>query len=259
MSFDKQMNIARARFEQGKPEIITGIGIGGILISSYFFIRGTFKSVRKIDAKKEELGTEKLDVKDIIALCWMDYLFPVTTLGASIGLIVKSDSIKAKETGELVSMAMLSRSLEEDYRKAVKEVITDKEEEEIEEKESKNIAERVENNNKVEPYTTGNGNTLFIESLNGTVFRSSERAVRDAFARAERQIRDFDYISINDLRDELDLRGVACGEILGYNHSTENGHIDYKLQPSEYFGELCWIIQVKTKPIDHYSEIWPYK
>lgn len=258
MNFDKRMNLARTKFEQGKPEILTGVGIGGVLISTYFFIKGTIRAVRKVDAKKEELGVDKLDVKDIIAVCWMDYLFPVTTLGASIGMIVKSDSIKAEQTGELVSMAMLSRSVNEGYRKAVKEVVTDKEKEEIEERESRNTEEIV-GNTKIEPYTTGNGNTLFIESLNGTVFRSSKQAVYDAFARAERQIRDFDYISINDLRDELDLRGVACGEILGYNYSTENGHIDFKLIPSDYFGELCWIIQVKTKPIDHYSETWPYR
>ena len=254
MNFDQRINRMKSKYRQNRAEILTGVGIGGVIVSSYFLVKGTANAVRKIEARKRELEVEELSFKEKFMLCWRDYIFPFATLGVSLGLIIKSDSIKAKETGELLSAVMVSRSLLNDYKDAVEEVVSEKKKEEIDKKAADNETQRILSDPSIETfYPTGNGNVLFVENLTGTAFRSSRTAVDTGLANAVIRIKDLDYISVNELRYEIDLPGHACGEILGFNRSTG---LEYRVYGGEYMGELCWFIDFYTVPITDFDMVY---
>ena len=256
MDFNQRMNLIRTGFRKNKAEIMTGIGLGGFGLSLYLAIKGTASAVRKIDAKKKELGVEELAFKQKFMLCWRDYIFPFATAAASAAMIIDSDRIKARETGELLSAVMVSRSLLNDYKEAVEETISEKKKEQIEEKAAQKELDRAMNNPGVQVYSTGNGNTLFIENLTGTVFRSSKDAVVRGIADAQRRIYYDRYISMNELREELGLPGHAVGEMLGFDECTNNGKLDYAFSPCEYEGELCWGITFLVEPVTDYDMVY---
>lgn len=256
MDFNQRMNLLRTGFNKNKAEIYTGIGLSGFAVSLYLAIKSTAKAVRKIDAKKEELGVEELAFKQKFMLCWRDYIFPFSTAIASAAVIIKSDSIKAKETSELLSAVVVSRSLLNDYKEAVEETISEKKKEQIEEKASQKELDKAMNNPAIQIHSTGNGNTLFIENLTGTVFRSSKDAVVRAIADAERRIYYDRYISLNGLRDELGLPGHAVGEMLGFDESTNNGKLDYALDACEFEGELAWGLRFLVEPVSDYDMVY---
>lgn len=256
MDFNQRMNLLRTGFNKNKAEIMTGIGIAGFGASLYLAIKATVKATRKIDAEKKELGVEDLAFKRKFMLCWKDYIFPFATAAASAAIIIKSDSIKAKETSELLSAVVVSRSLLNDYKEAVEETISEKKKEQIEEKVAQKELDKAMSNPAVQVISTGNGNTLFIENLTGTVFRSSKDAVVRAIADAERRIFYDRYISLNELREELGLPGHAVGEMLGFDESTNNGKLDYSLDACEFEGELAWGIRFLVEPVSDYDMVY---
>lgn len=256
MDFNQRMDNLRSNLNRNKAGILTGIGIGGFLYSSYLFCRQTARAVRKIDAKKRELDVEELTLKEKFMLCWRDYIFPFATSAASAALIIKSDNIQTRETGELLSAVMVSRSLLNDYKEAVQETISEKKQEEIEDKATKKNFEKILSDPDLVIYPTGNGNELFIENLTGTVFRSSKIAVVQAISRANERLNKERYISLNEFRYELDLQGHAVGEMLGFDESTNNGVIDYNFSPCEYLGELCWGLTILTEPVTDYDMVY---
>ena len=258
MDLNQRMSLLRTGFKKNRAEIMTGIGIGGFFISIITSIKATVKAVRKIDKVKQEREVEDISFKEKFLLCWSDYIFPFATGMTSAALIIKSDSIKAKETGELLSAVMVSRSLLNDYKEAVEETIDEKKREKLEEKVSEKEINRILSDPCTPVHTTGYGDVLFIENLTGTVFRSSKDAVRDAIMAAERQIKGTPgYISLNDLRYELGLPGCAVGEILGFNESTNNGHLDYTLKGHDYQGELCWSLTFLVEPMVDFDFVYP--
>ena len=48
------------------PEILTGIGIAGMLTTTVLAVKGTTKAVRLLDERKYELETDKLTVKETV-------------------------------------------------------------------------------------------------------------------------------------------------------------------------------------------------
>ena len=258
MDFNQQINLLRTTFKKNRAEIYTGIGIGGFFVTIFAAIKGTAKAVRKIDQRKAELEVDDISLKEKFLLCWRDYIFPFATGMTSAALIIKSDSIKAKETGELLSAVVVSRSLLNDYKEAVEETLDEKKKEKVKEAAKEKEINRILSDPSTPVHSTGYGDVLFIENLTGTVFRSSKDAVKDALIAAERQIKGTPgYISLNDLRYELGLPGCAVGEMLGFNESTNNGHLDYTLTGHDYQGELCWSLTILVEPMVDYDFVYP--
>ena len=67
------------------PEILTGIGIAGMVTSAVMAVKATPKALDLLETKKTELDTERLEPKEIIKTAWKCYI-PATAIGCvSIG------------------------------------------------------------------------------------------------------------------------------------------------------------------------------
>ena len=78
------------------PEILTGIGIAGMITTTIMAVRATPKALILIDEKKEELEAEKLPPKELILTTWKCYI-PATTIGTvSVLCLISASSVNLR-------------------------------------------------------------------------------------------------------------------------------------------------------------------
>lgn len=203
-------------FEKRTPEILTGIGIAGMITTTVLAVKVTPKAVMLLNERKEELKTEKLQVTDVIKTTWKCYIPAAITCGASIACLVGASSVNFKRNAALATAYKLSETALAEYRDAVVETIGEKKERDIRDK----VAEkRVKKNpvTKSDVIVTGNGTTLCFDSISGRYFQSSMQKIESAKNKVNERMLCDNYVSLNDLYDELGMECTKIGEDLGWN------------------------------------------
>ena len=200
------------------PEILTGLGIGGMIYGTVEAIRSTPKALRSIEAKKEELGVEKLTPADTIKATWKHYVPTVVIETASMCCLIGASRVSLKRNAALATAYKLSENALHEYRDAVVETVGDKKEQTIREK----IAEKKVIENPVvetEVIQTGYGNTLCFDPMSGRHFYSDIDRIKKAENKLnKRMLHDISgCASLNDFYDELNLEQTDTGDMLGWN------------------------------------------
>ena len=62
------------------PEILTGIGVTGMITTTVLAVKSTPKALILIEEKKKELGTDKLTTIEVVKAAWKPYI-PALELG----------------------------------------------------------------------------------------------------------------------------------------------------------------------------------
>ena len=78
------------------PEILTGIGITGMLTSTILAVRATPEALRLIEASKQELHKDELTPIETVKATWRSYLPSVIASGTSIACLIGASSENAK-------------------------------------------------------------------------------------------------------------------------------------------------------------------
>lgn len=218
MKFDfaKTLNNAKRSIAKHSPEILTGVGIAGVVGTVVFAVRGTTKAVKLLDAKKEELKTDKLTVKETVKTAWKCYIPTATTGAASIACLVGANSVHSKRNAALAAAYKFSETALMEYRDKVIETVGEKKEKNIRESV---IDDRMNNNpvSKNSVIVTGKGTSLCYDTMNDRYFESSYDQIKKAENIINRQLISSDYISLNDAYDELGLNHIPNGDRLGWN------------------------------------------
>lgn len=210
------INALKNTFKKRTPEILTGIGIAGMVTTTVLAVKATPKAVILLNERKEELETEKLPVTDVIKTTWKCYIPAAITCGASIACLVGASSVNFKRNAALATAYKLSETAIAEYRDAVVETIGEKKERDIRDK----VAEkRVKKNpvTKSDVIVTGNGTTLCFDSISGRYFQSSMQKIESAKNKINERMLCDNYVSLNDLYDELGMECTKIGEDLGWN------------------------------------------
>lgn len=210
------INALKDTFKKRTPEILTGIGIAGMITTTILAVKATPKAVMLLNERKEELETEKLPVTDVIKTTWKCYIPSAITCGASIACLIGASSVNFKRNAALATAYKLSETALAEYRDAVVETIGEKKERDIRDK----VAEkRVKKNpvTKSDVIVTGNGTTLCLDSISGRYFQSSMQKIESAKNKINERMLCDNYVSLNDLYDELGMECTKIGEDLGWN------------------------------------------
>lgn len=64
----------RTAMKKHSPEILTGIGIAGMITTTVMAVKATPKALILLEEKKDELDTDRLEPKDIIKTAWPCYI-----------------------------------------------------------------------------------------------------------------------------------------------------------------------------------------
>lgn len=227
------------------PEILTGIGIAGMITTVIFAVRATPKALEMIKKKEAELNQD-LGVLDTLKTAWTCYI-PSAMIGtASIVFLIGANSKNLKRNAALATAYTLSSSAFKEYQEKVEETIGEKKEQTVKDSIAKSKLEKDPISNK-EIIITSKGDTLCYDAISGRYFKSDIEKIKKSVNELNRRMLDEMFISLNDFYYEIGLRGTELGDMLGWNIDKGYIELDFSSQLTDD-GTPCLVLRYSLTP-----------
>lgn len=246
---------AKAAVTKRSPEILTGIGITGMVTTTVLAVKATPKALDILREEKEERGygyDDKPPVNFVIKSCWKCYAPAFITCIASAACLIGASSVNARRNAALATAYSLSETALREYKEKVVETIGEKKERTVRDKIAK---DKIEENpvSKTEVIVTEKGNTMCLDLLSKRYFKSDIEKIRRAENNLNKEIlTGGGYVSVNDLYDELGLDHTDIGDDLGWSIDIGMVEIELSSQIAED-GTPCIVIGYAVAPkYDYY-------
>lgn len=243
----------KTAIKKHSPEILTGIGIAGMITTTVMAVRATPKALILIEERKEEIGAEKLEAMDMVKTAWACYIPAAITGTLSVACLIGASSVNARRNAALTTAYTLSESALKDYQGKVIEMFGEKKNEAVKDAIAK---DKVEKNPVVtrEVIITEKGNTLCYDAISGRYFKSDIEKIKKAECELNRQMLDDMYVSLNDFYYEIGLDSVKLGDELGWN--VDSGYIDLSFSSQlASDGTPCLVIDYSVAPRYDYRNL----
>lgn len=243
----------KTAIKKHSPEILTGIGIAGMITTTVMAVRATPKALILIEERKEEIGAEKLEAMDMVKTTWACYIPAAITGTLSVACLIGASSVNARRNAALATAYTLSESALKDYQGKVIEMFGEKKNEAVKDAVAK---DKVEKNPVVtrEVIITEKGNTLCYDAISGRYFKSDIEKIKKAECELNRQMLDGMYVSLNDFYYEIGLDSVKLGDELGWN--VDSGYIDLSFSSQlASDGTPCLVIDYSVAPRYDYRNL----
>ncbi len=226
------------------PEILTGVGIAGMVTSTVLAVKATPKALELIEEAKTHKN-EELPVKTVIKVAWKPYI-PAVTLGvASISCIIGGSVVNAKRNAALATAYAISEKALIRYKDKVIETIGENKEKHIREQIAQDdINEKPVSNSSI--IITQKGNTLIRDSISGRDFRSDLDTIRKVVNELNREMLTQNYVSLNDFYSALNLEPTSTSGYLGWN--IDDGLIEIDFDTCLAGDEPCVVIDYSRPP-----------
>lgn len=237
------------------PEILTGLGIAGMITTTVLAVRATPKALKLIERKQEELypdSTEKLTPIETVKTTWKCYLPAAVTGVTSIACLIGASSVNARRNAALATAYNLSATALAEYKEKVVETIGEKKEQVIRDKVAEERIKKDPVNNSA-IIVSGAGNTRCFDTITKRRFTSDiEQIKRIVNELNRRMVNGEDYISLNDFYYELGLDGCAVGDDLGWNVTRGLIELDFSAQ-LDTDGIPCIVLDYAVAPKRGYN------
>ncbi|MFI3173925.1 MAG: DUF6353 family protein [Bacillota bacterium] len=205
----------RIFFKHHSPEILTGIGIAGMITTTVMAVQATPKALQLLDAKKEELDVEELEAKEMVQATWQCYA-PAIIVGVStIACFASASYLSYKSQASLVSAYSLLDQHYKKYRTAAKEVYG----EDADEKINAQMAEDVWIHDGSGEYlylpdADKSDKLLFYDDYTNTFFYATAASVTAAHYHLNRNLALGGEVSVNDYKAMLGLPHIdGCDDV----------------------------------------------
>ena len=241
------------------PELLTGIGIAGMITTTVLAVKATPKALQLIEDKKEELDlhpTEKLTAIETVQATWKCYIPAVVTGVAASACLIGANSVNARRNAALATAYNLSTTALVEYKDKVVETIGEKKEQAIRDRVSEDRLKK-EPLNQSTVIMTGAGETRFYDDISKRRFMSDiekvRRIVNDLNAR---MLDGEDHVSLNDFYYELGLEGIGFGDDLGWNVSKNGRGGMIKIDFSAHLdddGKPSIVLEYVVEPVRGYD------
>ena len=234
------------------PEILTGVGIAGMITTTVMAVRATPKALILIENKKREKQVDELKPIDVVKSAWKPYIPAVVTGTTSIMCLVGASSVNVRRNAALATAYAISESSFREYREKVIETIGEKKEQVVRDEVAKDKIQSHPVTNR-EVIITERGNTLCYDAISGRYFKSDIDKLRKAENELNRRMIGEMYVSLNEFYSEIGLSSTSIGDDLGWN--INNGYIElsFSSQLAEN-GEPCLVIDYYIAPKYDFSK-----
>lgn len=223
------------------PEILTGIGIAGMVTTVVLAVKATPKAMELIEeeklykekeaheggifTKEDEKYAFNLTPVETVKAVWKPYIPAAVTGVVSVACLIGANSVHARRNAALYSAYKISTTALTEYRDKVVETIGEKKEAQVREKVNKDKLEKNPSSNNT-IIMTGGGETLCYDAHSDRYFKSDvdkiKRAVFDLNDRMQKGMEM--YISLNEFYDEIGLKHTDIGDSIGWR--IDKGYID---------------------------------
>lgn len=250
--FGQIVKSAQATITKHSPEILTGIGIAGMVTAAILAVKATPKALTLIEERKEELypldeeGTLTLPPVETVKTCWKCYVPAVATGVVSIACLVGASSVNHRRNAALATAYTLSETALKEYKDAVVETIGEKKERDVKDRVAKDKIDKDPVVNK-EVIITEKGNTLCYDYISGRYFKGDIDNIKRVVNDLNRQMMSDMYISLNEFYDEIGLENIGIGYDLGWNIDRGYIELDFSSQLATD-GTPCLVVNYSVAP-----------
>ncbi len=245
----------KGTLQEHTPEILTGIGIAGMITTTVLAVRATPKALDLIAAREEALEVSKLSVVETIKVTWKPYIPCAITGVVSVGCMLGASSVNFRRNAALATAYKLSEAALTEYKDAVMETIGEKKEELVHHKIAEN---RLKQNpvSKNEVIVAGDGGaTLCYDALSGRYFKSTIQKIEAARNKINEQMLGDNYVSLNEFYERLELEPTKIGDELGWNIFSDGlVEIRFDYQGAED-GTPCLVLDYNVSPRYGYYKV----
>ena len=257
LNVSKLCKDAKVMVSKRSPEILTGLGIAGMITTTVLAVKATPKALdliaRAEDKKFDNGHGDKLTVSEKMKVAWKPYIPAAITGIASISCIIGASSVHAKRNAAIAAAYNLSQTALTEYKEKVVETIGEKKEQAIKDKIAKDKIKK-DPVSKSEVIVTGKGNTLCYDAFNSRYFYSDIDQIKRAINELNRIMLNQMYVSLNDFYDELNLKHSGNGDELGWKLDDGFIEVDFSSQLSDD-GRPCLVIEYMVAPRYDYSKL----
>lgn len=237
------------------PEILTGFGIAGMVTTTVMAVMATPKALDLLAEVKEQHAEDtdkKAFSKDVITKVAPVYIPSVLIGSVSISCLIGASRVNFKRNAALVTAYKLSETALKEYQDKVVETIGAKKEEKVRDAIAKDRIQA----NPVEPgkvILTEKGNTLCYDWMSGRYFRSDVEKLRKAENEINRRLLTYDYISLNELYDEIGLDHTGTGDQVGWRVDKGLVKLEFSSQLTRD-DEPCLVMKYECAPEYGYDQ-----
>lgn len=215
-----------------EPEILMSMGIAGMVFALVASVKGTIKATRLVDARKEELGVDKLTPKELIKTTWKCYIPAATSTVISLPCIVAGNRVSSKRNAALAAAYAITEASLQEYQEKVKETIGEQKEKEIRDEIVKDRAERANSNQAI--VVVNDGDVLFHDKISGRYFKSTWNKIQDAANKLNADaLAGYGTITVNDWFSAIGLETTSrTFDDMGWDTANgRSGLIDVSITP----------------------------
>ena len=237
----------KGNIKKHSPEILTGIGIAGMVTSTVLAVKATPKALRLLDEAKYAGGfTSTMPIKTTVQIAWKPYIPSILTGVFSISCLIGASTVNARRNAALVTAYSISEKALARYRDKVIETIGEKKEKEIKNK----IAQDEINKNPIsqaQVIVTSKGNTLCMDMLSGRYFKSDIDTIKKIVNDLNRNMMYENYISLDEFYSKIGLPSTKSSSYLGWNIDKGFIEVEFDAILTEE-GEPCLVLDFDKGP-----------
>lgn len=238
----------RTNIVKHSPEILTGLGIAGMVSTAVLAVKATPKAVRLIeeDSMKHHDDPHAYSKKEAIKSAWKCYIPAAVTGVASAVCLIGASSVNARRNAALVTAYNVTRTALDEYKDKVVETIGEKKEYAIRESIAKDKVDKDPVVNR-EVIVTDKGTTLCYDGIFGRYFNSDIDTINKAINVINRRVVAYGYVSLNEFYEEIGLEPTGIGQDLGW--VIDDGQIEIvKSSQLAADGRPCLVIEYNVAP-----------
>lgn len=213
----KQFSKTASKFlSKNGPVILTGVSITSLASSIWFTATGTIKAIDIIKTLETTIPAytdHDIPKKEIVKSCWKCYTPAFISATVSAACMIGATSINCKRNAVLASAYALSTDAFKAYKEKTEPLLSKKALQGIRDEEAKDERAKIEKNGIT---IIGEGKIFCVENLCHQSFRSTIADIDSAINRANEELLDEGYISLNGVYDYLGLSHTALGQSLGW-------------------------------------------
>lgn len=247
-----------AMWDKNGSHILTGIGVAGVVTTTFLAMRAAptandVLAVAKMELEREDISEEEAKkLKRETSVEVLKICAPVAiSAGITVGCIIGAHSKSSKTQAALVAACSLYETALNEYGGKVKSLIGEKKDLEIRDAIAK---DKITNNPPKENTIifTGNGDYLCYDATSGRYFMSTIQDVKAAVNEMNQRLISEMYLTLNEFYDYLNLPHISVGDELGWS-------VDRPLQLHESYqsdekGTPCLVVDFLIGPSPMFKE-----
>lgn len=215
---------------KNSPEILTGIGVAGVMTTAFFAARGSFRAARDIHEDEKDAGTasdpkkrpigfleDEIPRKRFIRrakLVWPHYIPAGISGFVTIGAVVGSSHAHSKRTSAAISALTITEKAFSEYREKVTEQLGENKEQKLRDE---IVEEKLKAHPPKETFIFEPNEVLVCDLMTMRYFKSSAEMLRQAENRVNSLALRHIFVTVADFYEMLGVWPTEDSTRLGWD------------------------------------------